>query len=89
MHLNVFVCTLFADSKSVKTQTRSNRTGTDPAKNQTGIGLVPRWQKPDRTESFRGVCMRNVDELCDLETRQKEHFTKEIRRSDLFYLHDE
>jgi hypothetical protein len=55
MHLNVFVCTLFAGSKPVKTQTRPNRSGTDPAKNQTGIGLVSRWQKPDRTEPFRGV----------------------------------
>jgi hypothetical protein len=55
MHLNVFVCTLFAGSKPVKIQTRPNRTGTDPAKNQTGIGLVSRWQKPDRTEPFRGV----------------------------------
>jgi hypothetical protein len=55
MHFNVFVCTLFAGSKPVKTQTRPNRTGTDPAKNQTDIGLIPRWQKPDRTEPFRGV----------------------------------
>jgi hypothetical protein len=57
MHLNVFVCTLFAGSKPVKTQIRPNRTGIDPAKNQIGIGSISRWQKPDRTEPFRGVVL--------------------------------
>jgi hypothetical protein len=61
MHLNVSVCTLFAGFKPVKIQTRSNRTETDPAKNQTGIGSVSRWQKPDRTESFRGVILLLVE----------------------------
>jgi hypothetical protein len=68
MHLNVFVCTLFAGSKPVKAQTRPNRTGTDPAKNQTSIGLVPRWQKPDRTEPFRGVDLISFYLQCDNES---------------------
>ncbi len=79
MHLNVFVCTLFAGSKPVKTQTRSNRTGTDPTKNQTDIGLVPRWQKPDRTEPFRGVkrAIVSFEKIVDLSSSFSKNHSRE------------
>jgi hypothetical protein len=66
MHLNVFVCTLFAGFKSVKAQIRPNRIGTDSAKNQISFDLVPRWQKPDRIESFRDVMRRYVSKTSNV-----------------------
>jgi hypothetical protein len=47
--------TLFDDFEPVKIRTEPNRTEPESSKNRTGTGSVPRWQKPNRTESLQGV----------------------------------
>jgi hypothetical protein len=81
MHLNVFVCTLFADSKPVKVQTRPNRTGISMV--WFFVGLV--WfgwdqkPKPNRSVWFetRIISRRNRDESSF--DRQIEFYRDEFR----------